>query len=102
MKRSPFTARRGGLNTLPGPLYHVRFAPRHLESRMSAVRLLLLFVSATAWMWAGDERPLVHQLFNDHMVFVVNAFGTVLETDTTNNSSKPVPISIQAPLPTDA
>jgi sialate O-acetylesterase len=69
VKRSPSTVRRGGLNTLPDPLYYVRFALRHLESRMSAVRLLLLILSATAWMWAGEERPLVHQLFNDHMVF---------------------------------
>ncbi|MBA3698514.1 MAG: beta galactosidase jelly roll domain-containing protein [Planctomycetes bacterium] len=37
---------------------------------MSAVRLLMLVVlSASAWVVAGEERPYVHQLFNDHMVF---------------------------------
>ena len=41
---------------------------------MSAVRLLLLVIlSSSAWLLvgkaAGEERPFVHQLFNDHMVF---------------------------------
>ena len=41
---------------------------------MSAARLLLLVIlSSTAWLSvgkaAGEERPYVHQLFNDHMVF---------------------------------
>jgi sialate O-acetylesterase len=37
---------------------------------MSVARLLLLLVvSSTAWMAAGEERPLIHRLFNDHMVF---------------------------------
>jgi len=57
------------LNTLLAPWYHVRF-PIRPECSMSVARLLVLFVfSSSAWMLAGEERPLVHQLFNDHMVF---------------------------------
>lgn len=37
---------------------------------MSAVRLLLVMIlSSVVWVVAGEERPYVHRLFNDHMVF---------------------------------
>lgn len=37
---------------------------------MSSARLLvLLLVSAAVWVAAEEERPFVHRLFNDHMVF---------------------------------
>ena len=62
-------------NTLPNPWYYVRFPPRHLERRMSAVRLSLFMVLTCVGVVIATaaerplERPLVHPLFNDHMVF---------------------------------
>ena len=37
-----------------------------------SVRLLVLLVlslSASSPVWAGEAKPFVHRLFNDHMVF---------------------------------